>query len=143
MMYLTDVEIQQLIEKTAETTVNKCLCKGKLKTTNRNDAYTRTLHLMKNYNAMRWNVEHSDNQSMTSTKEMLRRIDNALEIIKVECERSGERLKLEAFKMKFEDGYTYEQIAEKLETHENTPHNWVNQILRKLSVYLFGVDAIN
>lgn len=47
-----------------------------------------------------------------------------------------------AFKLKYFEGKTYEQIAECLGAHENTPHNWINQVIKRLAVYLYGVQAL-
>ena len=37
---------------------------------------------------------------------------------------------------------TYEEIAEKLNAGKNTPARWVKEVLNKLNILLWGVDAL-
>ena len=87
-------------------------------------------------------VQPEDQEGQEDTRRLLSRIDAALEQIAQDYAAVGEDQKMVAFRLKYINGKTYEQIAEQMETHENTPHNWINQINKRLAVYLYGVQAL-
>ena len=113
----------------------------------KNEAVKKTKALMANYRAMQAYVDSQvqPEDSMGAkedTRRLLSRIDAALEQISQDYAAVGEDQKMVAFKLKYIEGKTYEQIAERLGAHENTPHNWINQVIKRLAVYLYGVQAL-
>jgi DNA-directed RNA polymerase specialized sigma24 family protein len=112
----------------------------------KNEAVKKTKALMANYRAMQAyvgsQVQPEDQEGQEDTRRLLGQIDAALVQIAQDYAAVGEDQKMVAFRLKYIDGKTYEQIAEQMETHENTPHNWINQINKRLAVYLYGVQAL-
>lgn len=112
----------------------------------KNEAVKKTKALMANYRAMQAyvgsQVQPEDQAGQEDTRRLLSQIDAALEQIAADYAAVGEDQKMAAFKLKYIEGKTYEQIAECLDAHENTPHNWINQIIKRLAVYLYGVQAL-
>lgn len=112
----------------------------------KNEAVKKTKALMANYRAMQAyvdsQVQPEDLEGQEDTRRLLSRIDAALEQISQDYAAVGEDQKMVAFKLKYIEGKTYEQIAERLGAHENTPHNWINQVIKRLAVYLYGVQAL-
>ncbi len=112
----------------------------------KNEAVKKTKALMASYRAMQAYVgsqaQPEDQAGQEDTRRLLSQIDEALEQIAADYAAIGEDQKMVAFRLKYIEGKTYEQIAERLGAHENTPHNWVNQIIKRLAVYLYGVQAL-
>lgn len=112
----------------------------------KNEAVKKTKALMANYRAMQAyvgsQVQPEDLEGQEDTRRLLSRIDAALVQIAADYAAVGEEQKMVAFKLKYFEGKTYEQIAECLGAHENTPHNWINQVIKRLAVYLYGVQAL-
>lgn len=112
----------------------------------KNEAVKKTKALMANYRAMQAyvdsQVQPEDQAGQEDTRRLLNRIDEALEQIEADYAAVGEDQKMVAFKLKYIEGKTYEQIAERLGAHENTPHNWINKVNKRLAVYLYGVQAL-
>lgn len=112
----------------------------------KNEAVKKTKALMANYRAMQAyvgsQVQPEDLEGQEDTRRLLSRIDAALVQIAADYAAVGEEQKMVAFKLKYFEGKTHEQIAECLGTHENTPHNWINQVIKRLAVYLYGVQAL-
>lgn len=81
-------------------------------------------------------------RSKMRTAMMVENIDRAMIEIEAEYERNGTSYKYTAFKMHYIDGATYEDISECLNCGKNTPSRWSKEIMRKMSIKLFGVDGI-
>lgn len=80
--------------------------------------------------------------SKIKTALMIIHIDESLKELKKDFKRSGESYKYDAFYMKYVDGLTYEQIQSKLNCGKNSPSNWCKEVMKKLSVKLFGIDGV-
>ena len=80
--------------------------------------------------------------SKVKTALMIIHIDESLKELKKDFKRSGESYKYDAFYMKYIDGLTYEQIQTKLNCGKNSPSNWCKEVMKKLSVKLFGIDGV-
>ena len=80
--------------------------------------------------------------SKIKTALMIIHIDESLKDLKKELKRSGEVYKFDAFYMKYVEGATYEQIQAKLYCGKNSPSNWCKEVMKKLSVKLFGIDGV-
>ena len=65
-----------------------------------------------------------------------------MEEVKEEYKKKGLLYKYEAFKMRYVDKRTLEDIAEKLNCGKNSPANWIKEINRKMAVKLYGVKAL-
>lgn len=81
-------------------------------------------------------------RSKTKTALMISNIDRAMEELRKEYEEKGVLYKWESFKMHYIDGLTNEEVAERLNCGKNTPSRWGKELIRKMSVKLFGVDGI-
>lgn len=80
-------------------------------------------------------------RSKMKTALMLANIDRAMEELRVEYEGKEMRYKYDAFKMHYIDGISNEDIADRMNCGKNTPARWSKELIRKMSVKLFGVDG--
>lgn len=89
-------------------------------------------------------ITHLDSirRSRMKTALMLANIDRAMEELRKEQEESGTLYKYEAFRMHYVEGKTFEEIAETMNCGKNTPSRWSKEMIRRMSVKLFGVDGI-
>lgn len=76
------------------------------------------------------------------TAMMIANIDRAMSELEAEQTEIGLYYKYEAFKMHYIDGATFEEVAERLNCGKNTPARWSKDMMRRMSVKLFGVDGI-
>lgn len=76
------------------------------------------------------------------TAQMVSCIDISLEILADEYEENGSYYIYDAFYMYYIEKLTYEDIAEKLNTGKNTPARWAKEVLNKLNILLWGVEAL-
>lgn len=76
------------------------------------------------------------------TAQMVSCIDISLEILADEYEENGTYYIYDAFYMYYIEKLTYEDIAEKLNTGKNTPARWTKEVLNKLNILLWGVEAL-
>lgn len=81
-------------------------------------------------------------RSKLKTAMMLTNIDRAMDEIKEEYEKKGMLYKYEAFRMHYVDGMSYEEVAEVQNCGKNTPARWSKEMIRKMSVKLFGVEGV-
>lgn len=81
-------------------------------------------------------------RSKMKTTLMLSNIDRAMEELRAEQEENGTLYKYEAFRMHYVEGKTFEDVAEAMNCGKNTPSRWSKEMIRKMSVKLFGVDGI-
>lgn len=73
---------------------------------------------------------------------MISNIDRAMEELHKEYEEKGFLYKWESFKLHYIDGLTNEEVAERMNCGKNTPSRWGKELMKKMSVKLFGVDGI-
>lgn len=73
---------------------------------------------------------------------MIANIDRAMAEVETEQEEAGTSYKYEAFRAHYIDGKTFEEVADALNCGKNTPARWSKDIMRRMSVKLFGVDGI-
>lgn len=76
------------------------------------------------------------------TAMMIANIDRAMSELEAEQAEIGLSYKFEAFKMHYIDGVAFEKVAERLNCGKNTPARWSKDMMRRMSVKLFGVDGI-
>lgn len=81
-------------------------------------------------------------QSKVRTALMIAHIDKAMEELKAEMELAGTSYKYEAFRMHYIEGLPFEDISERLNCGKNTPSRWIKDLIKRLSVKLFGIDGI-
>lgn len=81
-------------------------------------------------------------RSKAKTLVMVAHIDMAMEELKKRQLREGTIEKYFALEMFFIKEMTYEEIQEELNCGKNTPGRWVNQMINRLSVLLFGIDGL-
>lgn len=81
-------------------------------------------------------------RSKTKTALMITNIDRAMEELRKEYEEKGILYKWESFKMHYIDGLTNEEVADRMNCGKNTPSRWGKELIKKMSVKLFGVDGI-
>ncbi len=82
-------------------------------------------------------------KSRVKTELMIAHIDTALKELKKECNKRGESYKYEAFEMHYIKGMSYEQIQDQLNSGKNSPSRWCKEVIKRLSVKLFGIDGID
>ncbi|MBQ8558543.1 MAG: hypothetical protein IJ439_00950 [Tyzzerella sp.] len=81
-------------------------------------------------------------RSKLKTALMIANIDKAMQELDEEQKKIGTSYKYEAFKMHYIDGIPYEEISDRLNCGKNTPARWSKEMIRKMSVKLFGIDGI-
>lgn len=81
-------------------------------------------------------------RSKLKTAMMITNIDRAMEELREEYEKKGMLYKYESFRLHYVEGLSYEEIAERQNCGKNTPARWAKELIRKMSVKLFGVDGI-
>lgn len=81
-------------------------------------------------------------RSKMKTALMIANIDRAMEDLRKEYDTKGTNYKYEAFYMHYIKGVSYEDIADIQNCGKNTPSRWSKELIRKMSVKLFGIDGI-
>lgn len=81
-------------------------------------------------------------RSKAKTLVMIAHIEMALQELKKKQLKENTLEKYLALEMFFIQEMTYEDIQEKLNCGKNTPSRWINQMINKLSVLLFGIDGL-
>lgn len=81
-------------------------------------------------------------RSKMKTALMIANIDRAMEDLRKEYDAKGMDYKYEAFYMHYIKGVPYEDIADIQNCGKNTPSRWSKELIRKMSVKLFGIDGI-
>ena len=81
-------------------------------------------------------------RSKMKTAMMIANIDRAMEELRAEYEMKEMVYKYDAFKMHYIDGVSYEEIADIQNCGKNTPSRWSKELIRKMSVKLFGIDGV-
>ena len=81
-------------------------------------------------------------RSKMKTAMMIANIDRAREELRAEYETKEMTYKYDAFKMHYIDGVSYEEIADIQNCGKNTPSRWSKELIRKMSVKLFGIDGV-
>lgn len=82
-------------------------------------------------------------QSKVRTAMMIANIDRAMEELRQDMEENGTSYKYEALKMHYIDGISFEDISEMLNCGKNTPSRWIKDMIKRLSVKIFGIDGID
>ena len=70
-------------------------------------------------------------------------LDEALSIIKKEYKDKKKYERYRAFELFFIKGYENSEICEELFCSKNIPRKWSNEVLKDLSLLLWGIDALN
>lgn len=161
---MNDEEAKEAVAKT----VRKVLldAENEKKKQERQKVLHNTRMLMENYREMRRHLENaiseveeleteeflilktgeshleSVRRSKLCTAMMIANIDRAMEELKAEQEEKGASYKYEAVRMHYIDGISFEDIAESLNCGKNTPSRWTKEMIRRISVKLFGIDGI-
>lgn len=161
---MNDEEVKEAVAKT----VRKVLldAENEKKKQERQKVLHNTRMLMENYREMRRHLENaiseveeleteefqifktgkshleSVRRSKLCTAMMIANIDRAMEELKAEQEEKGASYKYEAFRMHYIDGISFEDIAESLNCGKNTPSRWTKEMIRRISVKLFGIAGI-
>lgn len=81
-------------------------------------------------------------RSKLKTAMLIVNIDRAMEELREEYEKRNMSYKYDAFKMHYIDGLSYEEIADRQNCGKNTPSRWSKELIRKMSVKLFGIDGV-
>ncbi len=132
----------------------------------RNRILYNTRVLMEQYREMRQYIENAISESSEMTGEefgplmqedthlesvrrtklktamMIANVDRAMEELRKEYEENRMLYKYEAFRMHYIDGVSFEDVAEIQNCGKNSPGRWSKELIRKMSVKLFGVDGI-
>ena len=161
---MNDEEMKETVEKT----VRKALLEAEnaKKKQERQKVLHNTRMLMEKYREMRSHLENaisevkeleaeefqifktensyleSVRRSKLCTAMMIANIDRAMAELKDEQDEKGASYKYEAFRMHYIDGISFEDIAESLNCGKNTPSRWTKEMIRRISVKLFGIDGI-
>lgn len=81
-------------------------------------------------------------ETKIQTAMMLMNIDRALEELEAECREKRIEYKFNAFRMRYVEGKTMQEITEEIDCGKNSPDIWCKTMMRKMSVKLFGIKAI-
>lgn len=81
-------------------------------------------------------------ESKMVTAMMVMNIDRALKETEEENIAKGTHYKYQAFRMRYIEGRTYEEITEQMNCGKNSPAAWSKQIMKQISVKLFGIHGI-
>lgn len=144
-----DIEVTQIVQKTLEA--ERRIRKSRY-------LYNTRL-LMEQYRDMQQHVERAISEeseaggsgteylaSIRHTKMktalMIANIDRAMSELEEEYRQQGMLYKYEAFRDHYIIGKPYEQIAGEQQCGKNSPSRWTKELMKKMSVKLFGVDAI-
>ena len=65
-----------------------------------------------------------------------------MEELRQEYEDNRTLYKYEAFRLHYIDGKSFEEVAEIQNCGKNTPSRWSKELIRKMSVKLFGIEGI-
>lgn len=76
------------------------------------------------------------------TAVMLAHLDAALDELEKEARQKGRAYMFGAYRLRYMEGLTAEEVAEKLNTGKNSPARWCKQLNERLAVLLFGVDGL-
>ena len=81
-------------------------------------------------------------KSKTKSLKMISYIDSALETVEEEYRNKGKAHEYKAFELYFIENKTNEEIAKELNAGKNTPKKWCDNVLKELSVLLWGYEAL-
>lgn len=76
------------------------------------------------------------------TAMMIANIDRSLAELQQDYRERGALYKFDAFRMKYVEGRTFEQISEALGCGKNSPNAWCKAVMKQMSIKLFGVCGI-
>ncbi|MDB8790642.1 hypothetical protein PN398_07905 [Romboutsia sp. 1001216sp1] len=131
-------------------------------------AYHNTRLLMKNYNDLKLHYEKAKSEvkdiddgtinlkdidedvlyilsikrSRIKTLIMISHIDVALKALKEKQRNVGTIEKYKALELYYIKNNTYEKIAEKLNCSVISVRRWINDMIKEMSVFLFGIEAL-
>lgn len=161
--------LEKIIEKIIEKAIEKY---DKKKTKERKQlGYERTKQLMKSYPRLRDHIKYGISnmndlqkivdidfkvnecddifilsilQSKLKTEMMMSHINIALGLLKESERKEGNLNKYRAFEMHYvnNDRKSYESICDELGCSKNRPKIWCDEMMEKLSEYLWGLDGI-
>nr|DAF09372.1 MAG TPA: putative RNA polymerase [Caudoviricetes sp.] len=133
------------------------------------EVFLNTKLLMKNYNSLKEHIENavydvdglceydvvdisgisedekyivSIRRSKIKTMIMIKHIENSLEVLKNNQKEKGEERKYKALELYYIKNNGYEKIAEILNCGVNTGRRWIEEMIKELSVLLFGIEII-
>lgn len=157
---LTDEELKQLLVEAAKEGIKEY--KKEVDKAKKKEKYHNTYKLMMGYRDAVFHVDNAISESSQvlddendeqrqqylrsvrktkfKTMLMLAHIDKMVDKVKEKYEQNGKQTEYEAFEMYFMQGMSYAEIAEELNAGINTPRRWVNGVLDKLSVLLWGLE---
>lgn len=153
---------QEALEAVIAQAVKKAM--KEIRRTDQQQALHNTAQLMENYRALKGyegravdNAEvarlhgaevqgeawlRSIRKNKTRTAVMLAHLDAALEELEKETRQKGRSYMFDAYRMRYMEGLTAEEVAERLNTGKNSPGRWCKQLNERLAVLLFGIDGI-
>lgn len=130
----------------------------------RKKIYHNTYILMKKYNVLKQHIEKMEDnldiefemddlememvwilsiaKSKVKSIKMLAYIDNALEIVEEMFKKKGAYNEFLAFQMFFLEEKTNDEIMRKLQCGKNSPKRWSDNVLKELSILLWGYEAL-
>ena len=157
---LTDEELKQLLVEAAKEGIKEY--KKEVDKAKKKEKYHNTYKLMMGYRDAVFHVDNAISESSQvlddendeqrqqylrsvrktkfKTMLMLAHIDKMVDKVKEKYEQNGKQAEYEAFEMYFMQGMSYAEIADELNAGINTPRRWVNGVLDKLSVLLWGLE---
>ena len=82
-------------------------------------------------------------KSKGKTLQILKYVDDQLEYISNKYTEDGQYEKYRAFELLIIESKTIIEIQTELKCGKNSPNNWSNEVIRELSVLLWGIDALS
>lgn len=160
-----EINIDEIIKRATKEAIKEY--SKEIRKEQKNKISHNTWLLMKNYNSLKEHMEKgidslkfalvngdydeltedevyilSIKQSKAKTLIMIAHIDIAIETLKEKQYKASCHEKYRAFEKYFFDNETYEDIAEELNGSSMTIRRWINEMIKQLSVLIFGLDGL-
>lgn len=158
---LDEKNIKKMAEEVAERAVYKILNKGK------DWRFQNTKLLMRNYKNLKQHILSEKDEikilyadmdedyvkvdymwlesiikSKGKTVQILKYVDEQLEYLEQEYKDRKQYEKYRAFELLLIEGKSNIEMQNELRCSKNMPNKWANEVIRELSVLLWGIDAI-
>lgn len=133
-------DIGEIVEKAVKKAFAEMRAEEKRERQKR--AFHETKKLMESYTELKKYVQVNANDEAMDTLLIVMNIDRAMQELKEQSRQKGIGYKFDAFEMHYMKNMAYEDIADVLNCGKNSPANWSKQVMRKLSIKLFGAKAV-
>lgn len=168
---MEQIQIESIIDLSVKKAIKSYA--SELRAEQKKKALHNTRLLLKNYDKIKKSIESSIDELVTSTVEydidfsdvtdidgdrlyidsirrskarsiiIISHIDNALNVMKIEKEKSGMKEKYDVFYSCTFEKMSHEEASQTYNTSLATVSRWIKELTKEMSIYIFGVDGIN